>query len=128
MDSETGPVVKLEISVAVTDQFSLANQCPGQAIWSSTDQSGTERNDSSFLSRTIFSNSFWQSADSQRASSQQPRQTSFTSSATDISHGTPLLKNTLLLASHTEEPDLRSVTRAICYNDTLFLQTQGSTY
>ena len=59
----------LEIYVAVTDLFPLANQCPRQAIRSNTDQSGAERIDSSFLSRTIFSNPFWESADSQRAPS-----------------------------------------------------------
>ena len=41
------------------------------------------------------------------------------SSATDIPHGTSTLKNTLLLASHTEEPALRPVTRATCYSDTI---------
>ena len=42
-------------SVAVTDLFPLANQCPCQAIQPHADQSGVERIDSFFLSRTIFS-------------------------------------------------------------------------
>ena len=41
-------------SVAVTDLFPPANQCPRQAIRPHTDQSGTERIDSLFLSKTIF--------------------------------------------------------------------------
>ena len=49
---------KPQRSVAVTDLFPFANQYPRQAIRPHTDQSGTERIDSSFLSRTIFSNSF----------------------------------------------------------------------
>ena len=40
--------------VAVTDLFPLANQCPRQAIRSLTDQSGAERTDSFYRSRTIF--------------------------------------------------------------------------
>ena len=44
----------LFISVAVTDLFPLTNQCPCQAIWPHTDQSGTEHIDSFFLSRTFF--------------------------------------------------------------------------
>ena len=44
--------------VAATDLFPLANQCPHQAIWPHTDQSGAERIDFFFLSRTIFSSLF----------------------------------------------------------------------
>ena len=47
--------------VAVTDLFPLSNQCPRQAIRPHTDQSGAERIDSFFLSRTIFSILFWKS-------------------------------------------------------------------
>ena len=47
--------VKLfNILVAVTYVFPLANQCPRQAIRLHTDQSGAERIDSFFLSKTIF--------------------------------------------------------------------------
>ena len=48
-----------DITVAVTDLFPFANQCPRQAIRLYTDQSGTERIDSFFLSKTIFSSPFW---------------------------------------------------------------------
>ena len=48
-------------SVTVTDLFPLANQCPCQAIQPLTDQSGTERIDFFFLSRTIFFVFFWKS-------------------------------------------------------------------
>ena len=41
-------------NVAVTDLFPFANQCPRQAIRLHTDQSGTERIDSFFLSKNYF--------------------------------------------------------------------------
>ena len=113
--------------MAVTDLFPFANQCPRQAIRLYTDQSETERTDSFFFSRTIFLVLF----------SSQPTFREHLTSSQDrpLSHpllriplGTPSLKNTLPLASHTEEPALQSVTRAICYSDKHFLQTQGPTY
>ena len=39
-----------------------SNQCPRQAIWPHSNQSGTERIDSFILSRTIFSSPFWKSS------------------------------------------------------------------
>ena len=49
--------------VAVTDLFSLANQCSRQAIRSHTDQSGAECIDSIYLSRTFSSSPFWKSSE-----------------------------------------------------------------
>ena len=46
-------------SVANKDLFPLANQWPRQAIRPHTDQSGAERIDSFFLSRSIFSCPCW---------------------------------------------------------------------
>ena len=34
----------------------------------------------------------------------------------------------MLVSKHTDEPASRSVTRATCYSNTHFLQTQGPTY
>ena len=48
-------------SVAVTDLLSLANQCPRQTIRPNTDQSGAERIDSIYRSRTFSSSPFWTS-------------------------------------------------------------------
>ena len=54
--------------VAVTDLFSLANQCPRQAIRPHIDQSEAERIDSFFLSRTFSSSPFLKADDkSERA-------------------------------------------------------------
>ena len=71
-------------SVAVTDLFPLANQCLRQAIRPHTDQSGEERIDSFFPSRTIFPIPFW-----------KPRQVR--------EHGRLSLKSTLLVAIHTQK-------------------------
>ena len=113
--------------VAVTYLFPFANQCPCQAIRLNTDQSGTERMDPFFLSRTIFLVLFGsQPTVRELLVSSQDRP--LLHSLLRIRLGTPSLKNMLLLVLHTEEPALQSVTRAICYSDTHFLQTQGPTY
>ena len=107
----------VQVFVAVTDLFPFANQYPRQAIRLYTDQSGTERIDSFFLSRTIFLVYF----------GSRPTVREHLVSTLDRSLS-PSQKNMLLLVSHTEKPALQSVTRAICYSDTHFIQTQRQTY
>ena len=98
-----GTYTRICMSVAATDLFPFANQCPRQAIWPYTDQSpGRAHWFLLSLSRTIFLVLL--------VVSRQPQ-----------SHDRPLTpsqKNTQLLASHTEEPALRSVTRTTHYSDT----------
>ena len=48
------PLIYFFLLSNMSDLFPFANQCPRQAIRLYTDQSGTERIDSFFLSRTIF--------------------------------------------------------------------------
>ena len=87
--------------VAVTDLFSLANQCSRQEIRPHTDQSGAERIDSFFLSRTSFSSPFW---------SRTQSESTWVAAKKDLSHvlsnghsnGRFSLKITLLLATHTK--------------------------
>ena len=96
--------------VAVTNLFPLTNQCPRQRNRPHIDQSGAERIDSSFPLELFFLALFGSHDKSEREPCLQRRHTSLASSATDIPHGRPSLKSTLLLATHTEEPALRSVT------------------
>ena len=105
--------------------ISSSESMPRQVIRPLTDNSGAERIDSFFLSWTIFSSPFWKS--------RQVREHLVSNQDRPLLR--PLLRtfhmeelHMLLLATHTEEPTLRSITRATCYSDTHFPQTQGPTY
>ena len=100
--------------VAVTDLFSLANQCPRQTIRPHTDQPGAECIDSFFLSRIIFLALFG-SHDKSKSTQLAAKKDL---SPMGIPHGRSSLKSALQLAAHTEEPALRPVTKATCYSDT----------
>ena len=106
--------------VAVTDLFSLANQCLCQAIWPHTDQSEAERIDPIYPSRTFSFSPFWKSLQSGSTRLAAKKDLSpvlfdghstwkiFTedNAATSDTH------------THTKNPALRPVTRATCYSDT----------